>query len=458
MDHVQRIKRHEHKKRQIDMLHGPLWNKLIIFALPLALTGVLQQLFNAADVAVLGQFVGTHAMAAVGNNTPVISLFVTLFLGLSLGANVVIARYLGARCPEQASEAVHTTFMLALLVGILLMILGEATAGIILSHLGVPDVVMPAAELYLRIYMLGLPFISFYNFQSAIFRSRGDTRTPLVALAVASGLNIVLNLLFTGLFSGGVAGVAIATVLSYGVGAAILFVALLHSGDVLELHLHDLCLKRVYLAPVLRIGLPAGLQGMVFCISNIIIQSAINSLGADAMAASAAAFTIEINVYCIINSFGQAATTFVSQNYGARNIRRCRNVMWWCLGLNAFFMGLMALFIYWKAIPMLGFFSSDPLVIGLGNTRIIYVVYTQFINILIEILSGAMRGYGFSLPPAVLTLIGICGVRIAWVYAVFPSSHTFATLMASYPISWIVTAVLLGLLYYRYVHRLPHTS
>ncbi|HAM04016.1 MAG TPA: MATE family efflux transporter, partial [Megasphaera sp.] len=186
------------------MLHGPLWNKLIIFALPLALTGVLQQLFNAADVAVLGQFVGTHAMAAVGNNTPVISLFVTLFLGLSLGANVVIARYLGARCPEQAGEAVHTTFMLALLVGILLMILGEATAGIILSHLGVPDVVMPAAELYLRIYMLGLPFISFYNFQSAIFRSRGDTRTPLVALAVASGLNIVLNLLFTGLFSGGV--------------------------------------------------------------------------------------------------------------------------------------------------------------------------------------------------------------------------------------------------------------
>lgn len=197
---------------------------------------------------------------------------------------------------------------------------------------------------------------------------------------------------------------------------------------------------------------------MVFCISNIIIQSAINSLGADAMAASAAAFTIEINVYCIINSFGQAATTFVSQNYGARNIRRCRSVMWWCLGLNAFFMGLMALFIYWKAIPMLGFFSSDPLVIGLGNTRIIYVVYTQFINILIEILSGAMRGYGFSLPPAVLTLIGICGVRIAWVYAVFPSSHTFATLMASYPISWIVTAILLGLLYYRYVHRLPHTS
>ena len=245
MDHKQRTKRHEHKKRQLDMLHGSLWNKLIIFALPLALTGVLQQLFNAADVAVLGQFVGTHAMAAVGNNTPVISLFVTLFLGLSLGANVVIARYLGARYPEQASwRAVHTTFMLALLAGILLMILGEITAGIILSHLGVPDAVMPAAELYLRIYMLGLPFISFYNFCAADgFRQPGDTPYRLIAPLCQRPEYCAQSVIYRPLSRRGSRS-------GHRYGPLLwckrLFCSLLlHSGDVLELHLH---------APVSAVG------------------------------------------------------------------------------------------------------------------------------------------------------------------------------------------------------------
>ena len=327
------------KATEIDMTHGSLWDKIVRFALPLALTVFLQQLYNAADVAVVGRFVGTEAMAAVGTNVSLIGLLVNLFMGISLGANVMVARYIGAQAFEKASSAVHTAFLLALAVGLGLMAFGEIFAGPVLAALAVPESVMPLAEMYLRVFLLGMPFMGLYNFQAAIFRSRGDTRTPLQVLAVTSVTNALLDLLFAGPLGWGIAGVAGATVLAQMMAAGMLLHVLRHTEGVIRLDFHKLHWQGQRIREIVKIGLPAGIQAMVFSLSNIVIQAAINSLGADTMAASSAAFTIEINVYCIVYSFSQAATTFVSQNYGAGKtaIPRslpwawCASGMWWCL-------------------------------------------------------------------------------------------------------------------------------
>ena len=433
--------------RTVDMLHGSLWDKLIFFALPLALTGVMQQLLNAADVAVLGQFVGKNAMAAVGNNISIIGLLVNLFMGLSLGANVVIAMHLGAKRMQRAHEAVHTAFLLALFIGVAVAVAGELMVYPLMRMMEVPPDVWEMAETYLRIYLLGMPVVGIYNFESAIFRSRGDTRTPLISLVIASLLNILLNLLFVLRFGMGVDGVVWATVIANAVSALLLFRALCRAEGAIHLDLSAMRVNPVLLKRIVRIGLPAGIQGMVFSLSNLIIQSAINSLGADAMAASAAGFTIEINVFCIVGAFGQAATTFVGQNYGAGNLERCRQITWIAMGLNVLFMGALSVVILLFAGEMLAFFNPDPHVVELGKIRLLYVVGPEVICVVLEGLSGAMRGYGNSLIPAMLTLVGICGVRIAWVYTLFAEQPTYEMLMATYPVSWLVTAVLMCFAY-----------
>ena len=440
--------------RDIDMLRGSLWDKIILFALPLALTGVMQQLLNAADVFTLGQFVGKHAMAAVGNNISMVGLIVSLMMGLSLGANVVIAQNIGAKRIDRAHTAVNTTFILAAAAGIFFCLLGELLVAPIFYLLEVPASVVDMAETYLRIFLLGLPAISFYNFQAAIFRSKGDTRTPLIALAIASGVNIVLNLLFVVQFDWGVAGVAAATDIANVVSAIILFYELLKADGVIKLNFNAMHIDKAELFEIVRIGLPAGVQGMVFSLSNLLIQAAINSLGADAMAASAAAFTIEINVFCVVNGFGQAATTFVGQNYGAGNMQRCKRVTWLSMGLSAIFMQTLCCFILFFAEEVLSLFNEDPEVIRLGVIRLWYIVAPEMINVIMEGLSGALRGYGISLTPAVITLVCVCGVRVTWVLAVFPKISTYATLMAVYPISWLITTVLLVAAYFYHVKRL----
>ena len=442
------------KNHEIDMLNGSLWDKIILFAMPLALTGVMQQLFNAADVAVLGQFVGKNAMAAVGNNTALIGLLVNLFMGLSLGANVVIAQNIGAKKIARAHAAVQTAFFLALTTGAVIAAIGETLVNPVFEILDVPEEVLPMAESYLRIYLLGLPVMGIYNFEAAIFRSRGDTQTPLISLTIASAINIALNLLFVLKFDMGVAGVAWATVIANAVSALMLFHALLTSKGVIHLDFGEIKFYKKILKDIVRIGLPAGIQGMVFALSNLLIQSAINFLGPDAMAASAAAFTIEINVFCVINGFGQAATTFISQNYGAGDLPRCKKITQTAMGLSMFFMAVMVAVVGYFAETLLKFFSDDANLISLGVIRIYYVVFPEFINVVMEILSGAMRGYGFSMPPAVITLIFICGIRIAWVYTIFEQSATFATLMAVYPVSWLVTMVFLIFAYRFYVNNL----
>ena len=371
------------------MLHGSLWDKIILFALPLTLTGVMQQLLNAADVVTLGKFVGKHAMAAVGNNISMVGLIVSLLMGLSLGANVVIAQNIGAKRIDRAHAAVSTAFVLATVAGIFFCAVGEFLVAPIFYFLEVPKSVVEMAETYLRIFLLGLPAMSLYNFQAAIFRSKGDTRTPLIALAIASGVNIVLNLLFVLQFDWGIAGVAAATVLANVVSAIILFCELLKAEGVIKLDFNALHVDKAELFEIVRIGLPAGIQGMVFSLSNLLIQAAINALGADAMAASAAAFTIEINVFCVVNGFGQAATTFVGQNYGAGNFRRCKRATWVSMGLSALFMQTLCFVILFFAEHVLSLFNSDPEVIRLGVIRLWYIVAPELINVVMEGFSGA---------------------------------------------------------------------
>ena len=439
---------------KLDILNGSIWNKLPLFALPVAATGILEQLFNASDVAIVGNFASTDrtvAIAAVGANSPVIGVILNLFIGISLGTNVIIANAIGRKDKEAVGQAVHTSVLAAFLGGLLVTLLGEWWIGSLLNLLNIPTDVFPYALLYIRIYLLGMPVIFLYNFEAAIFRSTGDTRTPLMALAFSGVLNVILNLVFVVLFHMTVNGVAIATVISNVVNSAILFRKLLHTDKWIRIDLRQLHIKKDSLCKILRIGLPAGIQSAVFNLANLVIQSAINSLGTVVIAASSAAYNIEILVYYIFNSFSQACTTFVGQNYGAGQIRRCRRSLLLCLIEDAITSVTAIVLILLGGRFLLSLFNQDPQVIAIGYTRLVLIFTAYIFSMLYEVMSGYLRGFGISLVPAILTTIGVCGTRIAWVYAIFPKNPTFHTLMLAYPASLSITAflILMALLYYR---------
>ena len=448
------------KSHQLDMLHGSIWNKLPRFALPVAATAILEQLFNASDVAVVGNFAGdaaekTAAVAAVGANTAIIGLIVNLFVGIALGANVVIANAIGRDDKDAVHRAVHTSILVALLGGAAIAVIGELIAGTLLHSLNVPDDVYPLALLYLRIYLLGMPVILLYNFEAAIFRSIGDTKVPLIALACSGVLNVILNLFFVAVLGMTVNGVAIATVISNALSSLILFIRLIRTDKYIKLEPRSLRIDGQSMKLILKIGLPAGIQSAVFSLSNIVIQSAINSLGKVVMAASSAALNIELLAYYVLNSFSQACTTFVGQNYGARQIDRCRKTLLLSL-LEDFIASAIAIgIVLLSGRFLLSIFNSDPEVIEIGYTRLIYLFSAYVFSMLYEILSGYMRGFGISLIPAILTTIGVCGIRIFWINFVFPQNPTFTTIMTVYPISLSSTALLIGiaLLCFRPAHR-----
>ena len=453
----------EKRKRSlaIDMLNGSMWDKILLYALPVAATGILGQLFNASDVAIVGNFASTDrvaAVAAVGANGPVIGLVLNLFIGIALGANVVIANAIGRGDRETVSRAVHTSVVASVLGGFIVMLIGQLLARPVLMMLNVPDDVFPLAMTYMRIYLLGLPVIFLYNFESAIFRSAGDTKTPLIALAVSGILNVILNIFFVTVLDMTVDGVAIATVISNLVSSIILGRKLLKSKLSVHIELNELRIDWKILWRILKIGLPAGIQSAVFSLSNIIISSAINSLGKVTMAASSAAFNVEIMAYYILNSFGQACTTFVGQNYGAAQIDRCRKTLKLCIIEGIIITGTTMLIMLLTGKYLIGLFNNDPEVIEIGFTRL-KIVYTSYIfSLLYEVMSSYMRGYGISLVPAILTMLGVCGIRIAWIYTVFPVSRTFATIMTVYPVSLAATAVLIfiALIIYRPSKRYDH--
>ena len=440
---------------RLDMLHGPIWNKLPRFALPVAATAILEQLFNASDVAIVGNFTAaserTAAVAAVGANSAIIGLVVNLFIGIALGANVVIANAIGAGRLRDVQKAVHTSVVVSVLGGLLVALLGQLVAAPLLSLLRVPADVLPLALLYLRIYLAGMPVILLYNFQAAIFRSVGETKIPLIALATSGVLNVLLNLFFVAVLHRSVDGVAIATVISNAVSALLLYRRLRRTDREIRLDPKQLRIDGSMLRRILRIGLPAGIQSAVFALSNIVVQAGINSLGTVVMAASSAAFNIEIITYDILNSFSQACTTFVGQNYGARQIARCKKTFWLSLAEGAAALGVAIVLILSFGKPLLSLFNRDPEVIETGYIRLMMIMISHSFSLLYEVMSGYLRGFGISLAPAVLTMLGVCGVRIAWMRFVFPTAPSFRTIMIAYPVSLSLTAllVLCALLIYR---------
>ncbi len=438
----------------MDMLHGSLGDKIIRFALPVAATGILQQLFNAADIAVIGRFVGKEAMAAVGSNNSLIGLMVTMFGGIAMGANVVIARSTGQGNREGIRNAVHTSILIAFVGGLLMTVIGELLARPLLHWMGVPEEIFGEALRYIRIYFAGLPVIFLYNFESAIFRSQGDTRTPLICLTISGILNVVMNVFFVVVLHMTVDGVALATVLANLISSGLLLIMLMRSRSAIRVQWSGFSYQPRVIGSILRIGTPAGLQGMVFSLSNLCIQSAINSLGADVIAASAAAFNVEIFAYFVLNSFGQACTTFVGQNLGAGNMERCRRATRICMVQDFVFTAAISGVILLSGHALLRIFNTDPEVVRIGYIRILILISAELVNVVIEILSGAMRGHGQSLIPAIISLVGICGVRIIWVYTVFPFSRTFATIMAAYPLSWAITALVLVISYFMMMRKI----
>lgn len=441
-------------KTNMDMLNGPLGRKILRFAVPLAATSILQQLFNAADIAVVGQFAGDKALAAVGANTFVINMLINLFVGISVGVNVVVANSIGAQSYRAITRSVHTSVIVSFISGILLSFIGVFFARPILSAISTPTDVLDLAVRYLQVYFAGIPFVMLYNFVAAILRGKGDTKRPLYVLLATGAINVLLNVLFVAGFGMSVTGVALATVIANALSAGTLFYFLLHEVGPFKLEFWKLRITPVFLGRIMRVGLPAGLQGVVFSFSNVCLQSAINSLGSATVAASAAALTYEFIVYYWLNSFSHACVTFVGQNYGAKNLERCRSAVRWTILLATTSTFALSMLCCYFAKPLLSLYTSDPEIIATGSIRMYVVVGVLFINVFLDVFSGALRGMGQSLAPALTCVVGVCGIRILWVIFVFPQYRSFASLMVVYPVSWIVTIMVLAGIY---IYRVKNT-
>jgi putative MATE family efflux protein len=424
--------------RGLDMLSSQgLTRKIITFALPLMASGIVQQSFNSIDVAVVGKFVGSHALAAVGSNGPIIGLIVNLFVGIAIGANVVISTYLGQRNKEGVQRAVATSALIALIGGIILLLVGLAVSRPLLELLDTPANIIDDATGYLRLYAVGFPAMLIYNFGSAILRSMGDTKRPFYWLVAGGLVNVCLNLTFVLVFGMGVYGVALGTVISNCVSAGGMVWVLTHEKGPVHLDIRALKLWRTQVKKILQIGVPAGVQGMVFALSNVFIQSAINSYGADAVAGSAAAINFELYSYFIISSFVQAAVAFTSQNYGAGQNRQCRIIFLRCLSLAIVsclvINGIVVLF----HKEFISLFTNSQMAMQYATERVFAVLVFQSIACTYEVAGGSLRALGYSMTPTLLTIIGTCVVRVTWVS--LGHFNSFAQLLSIYPITWTIT-------------------
>lgn len=425
---------------EMDMTSGPLLGKILAFSFPLMCSGVLQLLFNAADIIVVGRYAGHTALAAVGSTSSLINLLVNLFVGLSVGANVLIARSYGAGRMEAVHKGVHTAMLTALMGGIALIFVGLAASRPMLSLMGTPDDVIDQAALYLRIYFVGAPSLLAYNFGAAILRAVGDTRRPLYFLTLAGVLNVILNLVFVIVFSMGVAGVALATILSQTLSAWLIVLCLMHNTGAFQLVLQELHIDREQFQEILRIGVPAGIQGMVFSLSNVVIQSSVNSFGSAVMAGNTAASNIEGFVYTCMNAVSQTSMSFVSQNVGAKRFARVDQVVLRCMLLSAgvgIFLGSSA---YLLGRWLLGIYTPEPQVITYGLYRMSVVCTTYFLCGWMDCLACSVRGLGSSMLPMIVSILGACVLRIIWVMTLFQWERTQLCLYLSYPVSWAITA------------------
>lgn len=429
------------KENGIDMLNGPLLGKILAFALPLAVTSIMQQLFNSADAAVAGRFVSGDDLAAIGATTPIINLFISLFVGLSIGANVLAAMHIARKDDARVHDAVQTSMVVALAGGLVLVVVGFLAARPMLVAIDTPGNVLDAATRYLTVYFCGMPFFLVYNFASALLRSKGDSKRPLYALSVACVANVVLNLAFTIVLPWGITGVALGTVLANGISCTMVVAFLLREPGALRLDPRGLRPERASLAFIMKIGVPAGVQGAVFALSNLVIQSALNGFGSDAMAGSTAALNYECFTYFLVNAFAQTAVTFVGQNFAAKRYGRVKRIFALCLVCALVSAAALSAVCVAFASPLIGLFAADASAVAFGVIRMWHVEVLEFVPAFYEVPAGVMRGMGHSTVPAIITLVGSCLLRLVWVATAFQANPTFETLMTVYPVTWTVTGV-----------------
>lgn len=427
------------KTYEMDMCSGPLFIKIVAFAIPLMLSGILQLLFNAADIIVVGRFAGSESLAAVGSTSALINLLVNVFIGLSIGVNVLVAQFYGAQKFKELDETVHTSIVLAAVSGVFLVMLGELVSVPMLRLMGSPEDVLPLSSLYLKIFFFGMPATLIYNFGSAILRAVGDTKRPLYFLFLAGVINVVLNLVFVIMFSMGVAGVALATVISQCVSAVLIMICLIKTDASYKIVPAKLRLIPARAVMIAKIGLPAGFQGAVFSISNVLIQSSLNSFGSVAMAGGTASANIEGFVYTAMNALYQTALSFTSQNFGARKFKRMTKIMIYCMGIVTVVGIVMGCGAVLAGERLLGIYSSDPEVIKVGMQRLTIVSGTYVICGWMDTMVGGLRGMGRSILPMFVSLIGACGLRVVWIFTIFAENRTLQMLYLSYPVTWTVT-------------------
>lgn len=444
-------------KYEIDMCNGTIMDKLISFSLPLMLSGILQLLFNAVDIVVVGRFTGSQALAAVGSTTALINLFINLFIGVSLGANVLAARYYAAGKQKEMSETVHTAMLFALISGCVMVLAGLFFSRGALELMDTPDDVIGQAALYMKIYFMGMPFFMLYNYGAAILRAVGDTKRPLLFLVISGAANAALNLLLVIVFSMGVAGVAVATVISQCISCVMVLSCLIRTGSSYQLSLKKLRIRPAYLLQIFQVGIPAGIQSTVITFSNVLLQSSVNSFGSTAMAGYTAANNIFGFLYTSINSVSQACMSFTSQNYGAGKKKRMDLVLRDCLILTVVIGLLMGGGAYLFGPELLHIYTSDEAVIACGMEILLYTTVTYFLCGIMDLIPGALRGMGRSAVPMLLSVIGTVGTRIIWIYLIFPAHRSLAVLFISYPVSWLATIIMQAACFF-FVRRNVHSK
>ena len=442
------------KAKEMDMLHGGLAGKLILFAIPLAFSSILQQLFNSADVAVVGRFAGSAALAAVGSCVALVGIFVNLIVGLSVGPNAALANLIGQGQRERISGMVHTILTFGIALGVVLMGLGFLTARTVLEASGTPESVINEALLYIRIYFIGVPFMTIYNFGAAILRSYGDTKRPMCYLIISGTVNVVLNLIFVIGFDLGVEGVAISTSVSNMLSTAMVLTHLYRKEDEFQFRFHKMCVLWKDLKRILMIGIPAGIQGAIFSVSNVFIQSGINTFGEDAIAGSSLALNFEYFTYDIGSAFAQAAVTFTSQNFGAGNLKRCKKIFWLCLIFGVGFTEILSIiFMIWDDFFVSIYTISDAVAVY-GLIRMHHVCSMEGLTATYEVESAALRGMGKSLEPSIITILGTVVFRMIWMATVFKWIPTYEMLMNVYISSWVFTGGLIFIVYVLHMRKL----
>lgn len=424
------------------MLEGPLFSGIIRYTIPIILTSLLQLLFNAADLVVVGQFCGSVSVAAVGATGSLTNLMVNFFIGLSVGAGVAVAHGLGSREDTVVHRTVHTTLPTALICGAGLTVFGVSFSETFLRWMGTPDTVLPLSSVYMRIYFSGVIFTLVYNFCAAILRAAGDTKSPLIFLTLAGVVNVILNIFFVTVLHMNVAGVALATIISQGISAVLVVIALMRRTDACKLELRKMRVYKPQLQKILRIGLPAGIQSSLFAISNVLIQSSVNSFGDVFMSGNAASANIEGFVYASLNAFHQTAVNYVGQNAGARQWKRVRQALWICLGCVTAVGLVLGFLAYGMGPRLLRIYITDSQeAIAYGMTRLAFICLPYFLCGLMDVSTGVLRGLGASFAPMLISILGVCGLRIFWIYSIFqlPKFHTPQCLYFSYTVSWTVT-------------------